>query len=119
MLPASIDGRSDFYGSTFNNRYMDVMNVKYDWEKSLDKYHVNTILLSPNASLASTLKESRRWRPIYDDGVAIVFQANPKSAAGGAQVSVDSNGGKERDREITKSQTSDLMITKTIRSEPS
>jgi hypothetical protein len=114
-----IDGRSDFYGSTFNNQYMDVMNVKYDWEKSLDQYHVNTILLSPNASLASTLKESRRWRPIYDDGVAIVFRANRESAAGGAQVSVVSHGGKERDREITKSQSRDLMITKTIRSEPS
>jgi hypothetical protein len=114
-----IDGRSDFYGSTFNNQYMDVMNGKYDWAKSLEKYHVNTILLSPNASLASTLKESRRWRPIYDDGVAIVFRANEEHAAVGAQVSVVSNGGKERDREITKSQTSDLKITKTIRSEPS
>jgi hypothetical protein len=30
-----------------------------------------------------------------------------------------SHGGKERDREITKSQSRDLMITKTIRSEPS
>lgn len=107
-----IDGRSDFYGSTFNNQYMDVMNVKYDWEKSLEKYHVNTILLSPNASLASTLKESRRWRPIYDDGVAIVFRANEERATGGAQVSVVSHGGKERDREITKSQTRDLRVTK-------
>ena len=115
-----IDGRSDFYGSTFNEKYLDVMNVRYDWEKNLEQYHVNAILLSPNAALAGTLKESRRWRPIYDDGVAIVFRATGDRGSEAAQVSVVSNGGKDRDRKITKSQTRDLTITKPHpRSEPS
>jgi hypothetical protein len=123
LYPANkvfIDGRSDFYGSNFNRKYLDVMNVQYDWEKNLDQYHVNTILLSPNASLASTLKESRRWHPVYDDGVAIVFRANSQSAGEADQVSVVSRDGKDRDRKITKSQTRDLTITKSnSRSEPS
>jgi len=115
-----IDGRSDFYGSTFNEKYLDVMNVRYDWEKNLDQYHVNTILLPPTASLASTLKESRRWRPVYDDGVAIVFRAADAGSTEANQVSAVSHGGKDRDREITKSQTRDLTITITnTRSEPS
>ncbi len=115
-----IDGRSDFYGTPFNEKYLSVMNVRYDWEKNLGQYHVNTILLSPNAPLAGTLKESRHWRPIYDDGVAIVFRATEDRAAGGAQVSVATNDGKDRDRKITKSQTSDLTITQPHpRSEPS
>ena len=42
-----IDGRSDFYGTPFNEKYQSVMNVRYDWEKSLGQYHVNTILPSP------------------------------------------------------------------------
>ena len=115
-----IDGRSDFYGTPFNEKYLSVMNVRYDWEKNLGQYHVNTILLSPNAPLAGTLKESRHWRAIYDDGVAIVFRAADDRAAGGAQVSVATSGGKDRDRKITKSQTSDLAITQPHpRSEPS
>ena len=123
LYPANkvfIDGRSDFYGSTFNEKYQDVMNVRYDWEKNLDQYHVNTLLLTPNDSLASTLKESRRWRPVYDDGVAIVFRATDAGSTEANQVSAASQGGKDRDREITKSQTRDLTITKThTRSEPS
>jgi hypothetical protein len=115
-----IDGRSDFYGSTFNQKYLDVMNVKYDWEKDLDRYQVDTILLPPSASLAGTLKQSPRWHSIYDDGVAIVFRANARGAAESEQVSVNSRDGKDRDREITKSQTRDQTITKTtLRSEPS
>ena len=123
LYPANkvfIDGRSDFYGSIFNEKYLDVINVRYDWEKNLEQYHVNTILLPPTASLASTLKESRRWRPVYDDGVAIVFRATGASSTEANQVSVVSHSGKDRDREITKPQTRDLTITKTItRSEPS
>jgi len=114
-----IDGRSDFYGTPFNEKYLSVMNVRYDWEKSLAQYHVNTILLSPNAALAGTLKESRHWRPVYDDGVAIVFRSAEDRTGSAEQVSVATNGGKDRDRKITKSQTSDLTITKPHpRSEP-
>ncbi len=115
-----IDGRLDFYGSKFSQVCDDVMNVRYGWEKILEKYHVNTILLSPNTALATTLKESRRWHPIYDDGVAIVFRANQERTAAADQVSAVSRDGKDRDRKITKSQTSDPTITKSnSRSEPS
>ncbi len=115
-----IDGRLDFYGSRFSQTCDDVVNARDGWEKSLDAYHVNTILLRTNAALAGTLKESRRWRPVYDDGVAIVFRANPEDAAAASQVSAVSRDGKDRDRKITKSQMSDLTITKSnSRSEPS
>jgi hypothetical protein len=92
------DGRSDFYGEKFDNEYLDVMNVKYDWEQTLARYEVDTILLSPDAPLASTLKESSRWRVVFDDSSAIVFR--PRSASG-EQVSTSSTGGKTRDLSIT------------------
>ena len=69
-----IDGRSDFYGDEFGERYLDLMNVKYGWEKTLDKYDIDTIVLSPKFALTSTLKISRDWRVVYDDGVAVVFR---------------------------------------------
>ena len=70
-----VDGRSDFYGTDFDNEYLDLIRVKYDWQKKLDKYGVDTVVLSPKAALASTMKESHKWRVVYDDGVAVVFRA--------------------------------------------
>jgi len=76
-----VDGRFDMYGSPFNEKYLDVMNVKYDWQQNLDRYEVDTILLPVDASLAGALKQSRRWRPVFDDGIAIVFRSEaPRDA---------------------------------------
>jgi hypothetical protein len=105
-----VDGRSDFYGAVFDEKYLDVMNGKYDWEKTLERYGVETVLLRAEASLASTLKESRRWRVIYDDGIAIAFRSatgeQTRMAGGegreGAQVSAAAGSGVFRDRKITR-----------------
>ena len=96
-----VDGRSDFYGGKFGQEYIDVMNVKYTWQETLDRYRVDTILLAADAPLAGALKESRRWRVAYDDGMAIVFR--PAAAAGGRmeQVFTGTAGGNGSDREIT------------------
>ena len=32
-----VDGRSDFYGDDFEEKYIDVLNVKYGWEKILSR----------------------------------------------------------------------------------
>jgi hypothetical protein len=107
-----VDGRSDFYGDDFNDKYIDVLNVKYGWEKTLSGFGVDTILMPPNAPLSGALKESSRWRPVYDDGIALVFRS--ASRTGGVQVSAANGGGGEgRDREITKTLTSDPAITGT------
>jgi hypothetical protein len=109
-----VDGRSDFYGDDFENKYIDVLNVKYGWEKTLGKFGVNTILMPPNAPLTGALKESSRWSVVYDDGIAVVFRANgPLSMDRGAQVSASMRGGDGRDREVTKTQARDQAITET------
>jgi hypothetical protein len=69
-----VDGRSDFYGPSFSKKYLNVMGVKYDWEKDLSQYSVDTILLPVDESLAGALKQSPKWRVVYDDGMAIVFR---------------------------------------------
>jgi hypothetical protein len=106
-----IDGRSDFYGDDFGERYLDVMNVKYGWEKTLDRYDIDTIALSPKFALTSTLKISRDWRVVYDDGVAVVFRRTDtgRSRLPGSLVSL--NEGSIRDRAITKSNISDRKAT--------
>ena len=105
-----VDGRSDFYGDEFDEKYLDLLNVKYGWEKTLDRYDIDTILLSPRLALTSTLKISPDWRVVYDDGVAVVFRrAESRSRVPGSLVS--SNEGKIRDRVITKTITRDQRIT--------
>ncbi|HTQ57038.1 MAG TPA: hypothetical protein VMI94_21365 [Bryobacteraceae bacterium] len=106
-----IDGRSDFYGSAFVRKYLDILNVNYKWQRYLNEYGVDTVLLSTNAPLAGALKESSRWRVVYDDGHAIIFRSGSRPEE--AQVSAANNGGKDRDRKITSNQPSDRTITKT------
>jgi hypothetical protein len=76
-----VDGRSDFYGAKFGQKFLEVMGGKYDWKGTLDRYGIEAVLLPVDASLASTLKESREWRPVYDDGVAILFRSTDAGAA--------------------------------------
>jgi hypothetical protein len=104
-----IDGRSDFYGDKFGLRYLDLIEVKYDWEQTLDKYSIDTIVLKPEFALASTLKISRDWHVVYDDSVSVIFRRNRPYPS----PLVSSNGGETRDRAITKPITSDRRITPT------
>jgi hypothetical protein len=70
-----IDSRSDFYGSDFSQKYIDVIKAKYGWRKTLSEAGVDTILLPPGAELCGALKETSDWRLVYDDGVALIFRA--------------------------------------------
>lgn len=104
-----MDGRSDYYGSTFNQTYLDVITVNYGWEKTLSQFGVDTILMPPGTPLAGALKESSRWHVVYDDGVAVVFRPQQ---AGGVTNSVTGGDGTGRGREVTKTVASDSRITK-------
>jgi hypothetical protein len=106
-----IDGRSDFYGRPFEEKYLDIVMVKYKWQRYLDEYGVDTVLLPTDAPLAGALKESSRWRVVYDDGNAIIFRTGVR--AEGPQFSAAIGGGKDRDRKVTNTQPSDRTITKT------
>jgi hypothetical protein len=105
-----VDGRSDFYGDAFEEKYIDVMNVKYGWEKTLGRFGVNTILMPPSAPLAGALKVSADWRLVYDDGISLVFRSSAQAA--GKRVSFANKGeGEGRDREVTKTEERGPRIT--------
>jgi hypothetical protein len=59
-------------------------------------------------ALAGALKESTRWRLVYDDGVALVFR--PAAGAAGDTYPVAFGGGTGRGREITKTEAGDRTI---------
>ncbi len=96
------DGRSDFYGGKFSKEYMDLVGVKYNWEQILFRHGVDTVLLPPDAPLASTIKESSHWRVVYDDGRSIVFRFARDAGPGGQQSSTSGIGGGGSDPRITQ-----------------
>jgi hypothetical protein len=104
-----IDGRSDFYGDDFEKKTLEVLNVNYGWDQTLSKFGVDTVLLPPNSPLTGALKESSRWRVVYDDGIALVFRGQQKTGRGEA-VSGAGGAGFGRDREVTKTQAEDRPI---------
>ena len=105
-----VDGRSDFYGDDFEDKYIDVMNVKYGWEQTLARFNVDTVLLPPSAPLAGALKESQKWRVAYDDGIALVFRAVARPRGESVSAAANDRDGEGRDREVTKTTTSDRVI---------
>ena len=73
-LKVFADGRSDFYGWDFMKNHLDIMQCGHDWQRQLDRFAVDTVLMPPDVPLVGALKDSPRWQIIYDDGVAIVFR---------------------------------------------
>ncbi len=106
-----VDGRSDFYGQDFEEKYLDLMRVKYDWEQSLDQYKVDTIVLATTSALASTIKESCHWRSVYDDTVAIVFRRASARAQEQQKFSTAVLGGKGRDPGASNSDPNNSRVT--------
>ncbi len=104
-----VDGRSDFYGDDFETKLLAVLNVNYGWDQTLARFGVDTVLMPPDSPLTGALKESNRWRVVYDDGVALLFRA--RGQALGDRASAATGGGSGRDREVTKTPTSDQLIT--------
>lgn len=70
-----VDGRSDLYGSEFTSYWTDAISARYTWKKELSRFSINTVLLRTTDALASVLKLSSEWKPVFDDGVAIVFRS--------------------------------------------
>ncbi len=85
-----VDGRSDFYGGKFDQEYLDILAVKYNWHELLARYNVDTVLLRADAALAGAMKESNQWRVVYDDTRAIIFRPVQPAVE---QVSTSSTGG--------------------------
>lgn len=81
-----MDGRSDFYGSSFVDTYLQLVNAGYNWESHLKQFGVSTVVLKPDAPLATVLKQSHEWRLVFDNGSVIVFAAARNGSGGGKSV---------------------------------
>lgn len=69
----NIDGRADVYGDVFIEEFLDTHDGGLNWKESLNRQSVRTLLLKPDAPLASLLREDRSWQKVFEDNHAIVF----------------------------------------------
>ncbi len=68
-----IDGRSDFYGPSIGNEYIQVLNGSWQWRKVMEKYKFNLALVPVDQPIAQLLKQSPDWRVKADDGKYILL----------------------------------------------
>lgn len=80
-MPVSIDGRADLYGDKALSRYVKTYLGARGWDSDPELMKANTILLGRDCALASILRVDPRFRMVYDDKVASVFERLRQPAA--------------------------------------
>jgi hypothetical protein len=68
-----IDGRADVYGDAFMTETMRTYDGREGWREPLDRLSVSTVLVSPDAPLASLLRVDGQWKTAYEDDQAVIF----------------------------------------------
>lgn len=70
--PVFIDGRTDLYKDEMINQWFDVVNASGNWQKILDTWKVNLLLLEPQRPVVQLLAING-WKLLYADQKAVVY----------------------------------------------
>src|SRR5262249_33606559 len=68
-----IDGRADVYGDAFLEEFLMVHGGEPRWQEPLNRYGIQTVMVKPDAALASLLKLEPHWNKVFEDSQAIIF----------------------------------------------
>jgi hypothetical protein len=68
-----VDDRHDFYGEDFLRDYVTMIHAEQGWEKFLLEHNVCCVLAAKGTALANILEQSKDWKEIYRDEVAVAF----------------------------------------------
>jgi hypothetical protein len=69
-----VDGRSDFYGETFANQYLHLLQGTYDWRAIMDRNGFDVALLPAGWPLSSLLKQDSSWQVVDDDHRSVLLR---------------------------------------------
>ena len=75
-----VDGRADIF---VNKGVLDDHRRVTSLEDTfgvLDKYRIDYVLVQPQRPLTYVLEHSEKWRPIYADSVAVLFERMPATS---------------------------------------
>lgn len=72
-----IDGRMDNFfkeGKTFAETYWRLVNLMPGWDKSLEDYRIEAVLISKDKPLAQALAASSEWQLLFEDDNSVLFE---------------------------------------------
>ena len=78
--PVFIDGRADLYGEPLLHDFADAYQLKDDWQKILQRWRINTVIVPRDSALATGLRSAPGWTVSYQDSQAIILIAPPAAA---------------------------------------
>jgi hypothetical protein len=68
-----IDGRADVYGDAWIEEFLEVHDGKTTWHEPLGNHGIRTVMVKPDASIASLLREDGDWQKVFEDQQAVLF----------------------------------------------
>jgi hypothetical protein len=68
-----IDSQSDFYGETITRRYASILNGEENWDKELEEFNVDWIIVSPQTGLSKVVNNNSFWQLTYHDAVTVIY----------------------------------------------
>lgn len=68
-----VDGRADVYGDEYLEEFLRAHDGVGDWRAPLERARVRTVFVSPDAPLASLLRQDAGWRVAFEDKQAVIF----------------------------------------------
>jgi len=77
-----VDGRSDFYGETFANQYLHLLQGAYDWRAIVERNRFDVALLPADWPLSSLLKQDPSWQVVDDDHRSVLLRRLSRQAYG-------------------------------------
>lgn len=72
--PVFVDGRTDLYNDFVIEEWLKVARGEDGWQKILNHYGVNLILVEKNSILDKILKDSFDWNEVYQDTKAVLYR---------------------------------------------
>lgn len=72
--PVFVDGRTDLYNDEIIGEWLHVVRADPGWEKILERYGVNVVLIEKGSALERVLGLTPGWNLAYQDEKAVIYQ---------------------------------------------
>ncbi|MGC1371712.1 MAG: hypothetical protein WA824_06200, partial [Candidatus Sulfotelmatobacter sp.] len=76
-LRVFIDGRADVYGDQLLHDFATIYDFKDDWQQTLQRWHIQCVLVPPGSALATGLRNAPGWTVSFEDAQAVVLTRSP------------------------------------------
>jgi hypothetical protein len=74
-----VDTRLDAYGEKLLHDYWTIIQAQEDYQRLLDAYQIDWVIVTPKDELADALKSSPSWRKEFEDADAVIFARNEQA----------------------------------------